>query len=99
GMMRDGHNCPWLLNYPYEAIAGGSMYAFHLPQLIPAQGTPEGPPSPDQQHNWAGFPWKGDIRLVFLNCLNDPAQLQPTWDRMAAYFRATADEQKQKRKK
>lgn len=99
GMLRDGHNCPWLLNYPHQPIAGGSMYAFQLPQTIPAQGTPEGPLPPDQWHNWAGFPWKGDIRLVFLNCLNDPTQMQPTFDSITAQFTAMVEEQKRKKKK
>ena len=46
GMMADGHNCLWLLQYPHESLAGGSMYAFQLPGVIPAAGHPGGPPLP-----------------------------------------------------
>jgi 4-amino-4-deoxy-L-arabinose transferase-like glycosyltransferase len=98
GMIQDGHNCLWLLKYSHEALAGGSMYAFHLPETIPAQGTPGGPPPPDQQRNWAGVPFKGDVRLLFLNCINDPAQLQPTFDRIVSEAKAIAEQQKKKSK-
>jgi 4-amino-4-deoxy-L-arabinose transferase-like glycosyltransferase len=98
GMIQDGHNCLWLLQYPHEELAGGSMYAFHLPQTIPPQGTPGGPPLPDQQRNWGGVPFKGDVRLLFLNCINDPAQLQPTFDRIVAEGKAMAEQQEKKSK-
>jgi hypothetical protein len=32
----------------------------------------------------------GDIRLVILDCIRDPGQLQPTYDRMQAMFKAAA---------
>jgi 4-amino-4-deoxy-L-arabinose transferase-like glycosyltransferase len=99
GMIEDGHNCLWLFQYPHQELAGGSMYAFQLPASIPAQGSPDGPPSPAAQRNFAGFPLQADIRLVFLNNIRHPEQLQPTWDRMQAQFQAMAEEQKQKKKK
>jgi len=98
-MIEDGHNCVWLLKYPHEPIAAGSMYVFHLPQSIPAQGSPGGPPPPDQWRNLAGFPLKGDIRRMFLNCINDPNQMQPTFDSITAQFTAMMEEQKRKKKK
>ncbi len=97
GMIEDGHNCLWLLQYPHEELAGDSMYAFQLPKTIPAQGTSGGPPAPTDQHNFAGFPLQGDIRLVFLNTIRDPNQLQPTWDRMQAQFQAMMEQQKKKK--
>ena len=98
-MIEDGHNCVWLLKYPHEPIAAGSLYVFHLPQPIPAQGSPGGPPPPEQWRNLAGFPLKGDIRLLFLNCINDPNQMQPTFDSITAQFTAMMEEQDKKKKK
>jgi hypothetical protein len=83
-LIQESHNCVWLLNYPHEAIAGGSMYAFELPRLIPAAGTPGGPPLPEYYRKYANSSFPGDIRLMFLNCIHDPQQLQPTWDRLTA---------------
>ncbi len=48
-MIRDAENCGWLLQYPRQAIAGGSMYAFRLPSPIPRAGTAGGPPLPTAQ--------------------------------------------------
>lgn len=48
-VIHDAENCGWLLQYPNQAIAGGSMYAFHLPSPIPRPGTVGGPPLPAQQ--------------------------------------------------
>jgi hypothetical protein len=84
-MIEDSHNCLWLLRFPHEALAGGSMYAFELPGVIPPAGTPGGPPLPENyppvRHTLL-FP--ETLRLMFLNCIRDPQQLQPTWDRMIA---------------
>src|SRR5258707_969453 len=35
-----GSNCPWLMRYPHQTLAGGGMYAIQLPPTIPAAGTP-----------------------------------------------------------
>src|SRR5580704_6255931 len=43
-MIMDGHNCIWLMDYPHQPLAGGSMYAVQLPQQIPAAGSAGGPP-------------------------------------------------------
>ncbi len=48
-MIRDAENCGWLLDYPRQAVAGGSMYAFHLPTPIPPAGAVGGPPIPEAQ--------------------------------------------------
>jgi len=91
-MIEDSHNCVWLLEYPHEALAGGSMYAFQLPGVIPPAGTAGGPPLPQNYHQFANIPIPGDSRLLFLNCIRDPQQLQPTWDRMIA---ASMEERRQ----
>lgn len=89
-LIEDGHNCHWLLNFPHEAIAAGSMYAFQLPPVIPAAGDPSGPPPASAYHNFGGmsFPGVSDSRLLFLNCERDPKQLQPILDSMNAAFKA-----------
>jgi len=75
-MILESHNCPWLLRYPHQSLAGGSMYAFELPWTIPPAGTPGGPPLPADYHNLAGVPgsWP-DLRLIFLRGILDPQQL------------------------
>jgi len=86
-MIEDGHNCLWLLNFPHTSLAGGSMYAFRLPSVIPQIGDLGGPPPPEAQRNFGGFPGP-DSRLIFLNCVRDPNQLQPTMDHMRAQYEA-----------
>jgi hypothetical protein len=83
-LIRESHNCIWLFDYSHQALAGGSMYAFQLPSVIPAAGTPGGPPLPANYRTFANQAFSGDLRLVFLNCIRDPLQLQPTWDHFTA---------------
>jgi hypothetical protein len=89
----DGSNCLWLMLYPHEALAGGSMYAIQLPQTIPAAGTPGGPPLPEAYRYFGGAPGF-DVRAIFANCIRDPQQLQPTMDRMQASFQPAAQKKK-----
>jgi len=93
-LIRESHNCVWLLQYRHEALAGGSIYAFELPRVIPPAGTPGGPPLPENYRKFANVPFPGDIRLTWIACIRDPQQLQPTWDRMMAWG---AEMQKQQR--
>jgi hypothetical protein len=94
GNIADGHNCLWLMQYPHQVLAGGSMYALQLPPTIPAAGTPGGPPLPEAYRylggGFAGF----DPRSVFLSCIRDPRQLQVTLDRLQAMAEATARKKK-----
>jgi len=83
--IEESANCIWLLQYPHQVLAGGSMYAVQLPPIIPGAGEPGGPPLPADYHYFAGMQQGGfDVRSVFLNCIRDPQQLQPTMDRMQA---------------
>ncbi len=84
GSIADAHNCLWLMRYPHQVLAGGSMYAIQLPEVIPAAGTPGGPPLPDAYRYLGGFSAWGDPSRMFLNCIRDPEQLEPTMDRMMA---------------
>src|SRR5712692_3949775 len=36
----DGHNCLWLMHYPHQALAGGSMYAFSSRKRFPQRARP-----------------------------------------------------------
>ena len=95
-LIEDGHNCPWLLRFPHQPLAGGSMYVFQLPAVSPPAGTPGGPPLPAEYHQFGGQPIQGDLRLLFLSCIRDPQQLQPTWDRITATMQAEMEERKRK---
>jgi hypothetical protein len=88
----DSHNCLWLMNYPHTELAAGSMFAIQLPPAIPLAGQPKGPPLPASYRFLAGFP-DFDIRPMFLACIRDPQQLQPTMD----FITATMQRQQQKR--
>jgi hypothetical protein len=69
----DGHNCFWLMQYPHEALAGGSMYAVHLPTPIPAAGSASGPPLPSAFREFAGAPF--DILGFFIHINQHPDDL------------------------
>jgi hypothetical protein len=84
GSIADAHNCLWLIRYPHQVLAGGSMYAFQLPQVIPPPAAPGGPPLPEAYRYLGGMGMMGDPRTIFLNVIRDPTQLQPTVDRMMA---------------
>jgi hypothetical protein len=84
-MIAESHNCLWLLQYPHERLAGGSMYAFRLPAEIPSVGAPGGPPRRADWHNFAGMPapWP-DIRLIFLEAIRNPEQFPEIMRQMAS---------------
>ena len=92
-LIQESHNCTWLLHIPHESLAGGSMYAFQLPLVIPPAGTPGGPPLPRDYRDFAGGPGSGDLRLTFLECIHNPQQLQPTWERFTAQGKAKSHKQ------
>jgi hypothetical protein len=75
----DTRNCLWLMTYPHQELAGGSMYAVSLPPVIPPAGQPGGPPRPEDFH-FLGGPTQGfDVRTTFLECIGDPDKLEPTY--------------------
>lgn len=78
-LIADGSNCGWLMDYPHQALAAGSMYAFQLPGTIPAAGAPGGPPTPENYRYFGGMGINGeDLRTIIGNCVRDPQQLRPT---------------------
>ena len=69
-MILDGHNCSWLLRYPQEELAGGSMYAFRLPPEILPNGAPGGPPLLADRRVFLGAPF--DFKALSLQALRYP---------------------------
>ena len=85
-MIMDGHNCIWLLQYEHQQLAGGSMYAVHLPERIPEAGSMGGPPRPSEFREFAGAPF--DLRSFFLNIIHYPEKLPQAWEEMQVRFKA-----------
>jgi 4-amino-4-deoxy-L-arabinose transferase-like glycosyltransferase len=85
-MILDGHNCGWLLHYPQEALAGGGMYAFHLPAEIPAAGAAGGPPVESARRMFLGMPF--DFKAVTLQVLRNPETIPSVVKEMSAKFAA-----------
>jgi 4-amino-4-deoxy-L-arabinose transferase-like glycosyltransferase len=83
-MIMDDHNCVWLMQYSHQTLAGGSMYAVHLPEHIPPAGSSGGPPLPDAFREFAGAPF--DIRVFFLNVIRHPEKLPQAMQEMQARF-------------
>jgi hypothetical protein len=90
-MFLDAENCAWLLPFPRQALAGGAMYAIHLPATIPAPGSPGGPPLPAAYRYFGGGPI--DARRVFFRSITDPHQMPAIMDEM---MKSYTDLQKKK---
>jgi hypothetical protein len=58
------------------------MYAVELPDIIPPAGQPGGPPLPEDFHFLFGPVHNSDVREIFLSCISDPNQLEPTFKRL-----------------
>jgi 4-amino-4-deoxy-L-arabinose transferase-like glycosyltransferase len=86
-MIMDGHNCIWLMQYPNQRLAGGSMYAVHLPKHIPAAGSLGGPPLPSAFREFAGAPF--DLRAFFLDLNRRPDKLPQAMEELQAKFAAS----------
>ena len=86
GMILDGHNCGWLMQYPSEPLAGGSMYAVHLQYQIPAPGRPGGPPAPSAFRNWAGAEF--DIQSISVHLNRHPEDLPRAYAWMMTAFQS-----------
>ena len=87
-MIRDAENCGWLLVYPRQALAGGSMYAFHLPSPIPRAGAVGGPPLPEAQKALFAFGLKDQpgFREIMVEIDRTPSELDEfVRKQMAAY--------------
>jgi hypothetical protein len=69
----ENHNCGYLQQYPHQQLAGGGMYAFQLPQPIPAAGAPGGPPLPAERKQMWGLPL--DLRSFAVDVERHPDEL------------------------
>jgi 4-amino-4-deoxy-L-arabinose transferase-like glycosyltransferase len=87
--LKDSRNCEWMMQYPHQALAGGSMYVVELPSILPKAGEAGGPPLPADYRYLGGIPGFDPIE-IFGNCVRDPQQLQPTVDHMQAMFEEQA---------
>jgi hypothetical protein len=85
-MILDGHNCGWLMQYPNEPLARGSMYAVHLHDQIPAPGRPGGPPLPSAFRNFGGAPF--DFQAFFVHLNQHPEDLPRGRDWMMTAFQS-----------
>ena len=85
-MILDGQNCGWLLRYPQEQLAGGGMYAFHLPAEIPAAGAAGGPPVESARRVFLGMPF--DFKAVTLEVLRKPETIPGVIKEMMGKFGA-----------
>jgi hypothetical protein len=89
-MIMDDHNCVWLMQYSHQTLAGGSMYAVHLPEHIPAAGRLGGPPLPSAFREFAGAPF--DMRVIFLDLIHHPEKLPQAMQKMQAKFNSSNKE-------
>jgi 4-amino-4-deoxy-L-arabinose transferase-like glycosyltransferase len=83
-MILDGHNCGWLLQYPREALAGGSLYALRLPARIPPAGIAGGPPLPSSFRQLGGAFY--DVRTFTRHLFEYPDDLPRALDWMQSLF-------------
>jgi hypothetical protein len=83
-MFLDGENCEWLLAIPHQAVAGGSMYVFHLPATIGPPGSLGGPPLPSQYRYIGGVPF--DWRELLYQAIRDPQQMPAIFKRLGEEF-------------
>lgn len=84
-MILDGHNCAWLMQYPNEALAGGSMYVVHLHDQIPPEGRPGGPPLPSAFREFGGAPF--DVRGFLMHTYKHPEDIPRALNWMQTAFR------------
>lgn len=92
-MIMDGHNCEWLMQYPHQALAGGSMYAVQLPEHIPEAGSADGPPVESNRREFGGAPF--DMRGFFLGLIRDPEGFPQAFKDMQARFAPPSKSKKQ----
>jgi hypothetical protein len=85
-MILDGHNCAWLMQYPHEALADGSMYAVLMPGVIPPAGTVGGPPLPADRRIFLGGPTGFDMRTMFVGLIRHPETIPDAMAKMQADY-------------
>ena len=91
-LILDSRNCFWLLQYPHQSLAGGSMLVFHLPDTIPQAGSPGGPPLPANFHHFFGIPF--DTRAMTVGLVRNPENLPAVYAKMEEEFQKQAEARK-----
>lgn len=91
-MILDGHNCIWLMQYPHEPLAGGSMFAVHLPASIPPAGAPGGPPAVEAR--WMFLRMPIEMREMFQGLVRRPEDIPKVFAEMRAAFEKQMQAQK-----
>ena len=84
-MILEERNCGWLERYPHEPIAHGGMYAFHLPDPLPAAGTDGGPPVISNRKAFFGTPF--DIRGWIIEMEQHPEVIAPGMRQLADLYK------------
>ena len=84
-LLLDAQNCAWVMDYPHQMLAGGSMWAVRLPSPIPDAGAPGGPPPPSQRKTFLGMP--EDSRPTNIELFRHPDQLLPLCKRVEEQMR------------
>jgi hypothetical protein len=84
GLILDGENCGWVMQYPHQGLAGGSMYAVRLPAHIQAPASAGGPPLPANYRQFGGMPF--DVRAFFSHEFQNPNDLPRDVDWLFAAF-------------
>jgi hypothetical protein len=87
----EARNCAWLLQYPHEALAGGSIYGVRLPAPIPAAGSAGGPPLPSAYRTFGGIPF--EMRAFFSHVVQNPDDLPRALEWMQTAFSAPGKSQ------
>jgi hypothetical protein len=65
-----GRECAWLSQYPQEVLAGGSLFAIHLPEAIPAPGSSGRPVGRSAPLRVLGL--EQDLESTYISLLNHP---------------------------
>jgi len=68
------------MQYRQQLLAGGSMYAVHLPEHIPPAGSLGGPPLPSAFRQFVGAPF--DVRVYHLDVFHHPEKLPQAIEEM-----------------
>jgi uncharacterized membrane protein YeaQ/YmgE (transglycosylase-associated protein family) len=85
-LILDGHDCAWLMQYPHQPLAGGSMYAVRLPPHLAPAGSTGGAPLPSRYREIAGAPF--DLRSLFTYANQHPDKLPEIMQWIQAAFRS-----------
>jgi hypothetical protein len=85
-LILDAHDCAWLMQYPHQPLAGGSMYAVHLSSHLAPAGSASGPPLPSAYREIGGAPF--DLRGLFTYANQHPDKLPEIMEWIQAAFRS-----------